>query len=183
MNVVVVESPTKASTHRQVPGARLQGRGLLRARSRPPAQGRLGAAGRCLRHGLDRRRRCREAHRRHPQGAPGARTISISPPTRTARARRSHGTCGTSSAGAGCWTVSRSSAWSSPRSTKSAVLDAMAAPPRPRRQPDRRLQGAPRARLSGGLHALTGALAQASRLALGRPRAIGRAPPDLRART
>ena len=66
--------------------------------------------------------------------------------------------------------------------TKSAVLDAMAAPRDLDDQPDRRLQGAARPRLPGGLHALAGALAQAPRLALGRPRAVRGAPADLRAR-
>ena len=78
--------------HRQVPGAGLHGRGLLRPRARPPAQGRLGAAGRCLRHELDRRRRCRETHQRHRQGRSGAPRTCSSRPTPTGRARRSPGT-------------------------------------------------------------------------------------------
>ncbi len=56
------------------------------------------------------------------------------------------------------------------------------APARARYAPDRRLPGAPRARLSGGLHALAGALAQAAGLALGRACPVGGAPPHLRAR-
>ena len=42
------------------------------------------------------------------------------------------------------------------------------------------LSGAPRSRLSGRVHALAGALAQAARRALGRAGAIGGAPPGLR---
>ena len=48
---------------------------------------------------------------------------------------------------------------------------------------DRRLHGAPRARLSGGLHPLAGAVAQAAGQPLGRPRAVGGAAPDLRAQS
>ena len=47
----------------------------------------------------------------------------------------------------------------------------------------RRLYGAPRAGLSGRLHALAGAVAQAAGRALGRPRAVGRAAAGLRPRT
>ena len=47
----------------------------------------------------------------------------------------------------------------------------------------RRLSGAPRARLSRRLHAVAGAVAQAAGQPLGRPRAVGGAAPDLRARS
>ena len=53
---------------------------------------------------------------------------------------------------------------------------------RPGPRADRRLSGAPRARLSGWLHPVAGAVAQAAGLALRRPRAIGGAEADLRAR-
>ena len=53
---------------------------------------------------------------------------------------------------------------------------------RPRPAADRRLSGPPRARLSGGLHALARAVAQAAGQPLGRPRPVGGAAPDLRAR-
>ena len=51
-----------------------------------------------------------------------------------------------------------------------------------RRRAGRRLSRPPRARLSGRLHALAGAVAQASRRALGRPRAVGGAAPGVRPR-
>ena len=47
---------------------------------------------------------------------------------------------------------------------------------------DRRLPGAPRARLPGRLHPVAGAVAQAAGQPLGRPRPVGGAAPDLRAR-
>ena len=47
---------------------------------------------------------------------------------------------------------------------------------------DRGLSGPPRAGLPGGVHALAGAVAQAAGQPLGRARAVGRAPPDLRPR-
>ena len=59
------------------------------------------AAGRGLRHGLGGRRARQRAGRRHRQGRQRRRARSISPPTRTARARRSPGTC------APCWTSKR----------------------------------------------------------------------------
>ena len=58
----------------------------------------------------------------------------------------------------------------------------MAASARARRGSDRRLSGAPRARLSGRLHALAGAVAQAARRQVGGPRAVGGAAPDRRSR-
>ena len=58
-----------------------------------------------------------------------------------------------------------------------------AASARDRRRAGRCLSRPPRARLSGRLHALAGALAQAARRPLGRPRAIGRAAAGLRPRT
>ena len=66
--------------------------------------------------------------------------------------------------------------------TRRAVTEAMRHPRDLRYRPDRRLSGAPRARLPGRLHAVAGALAQAPGLALGRARAVGGAAPDLRAR-
>ena len=54
---------------------------------------------------------------------------------------------------------------------------------RARPGPDRRLHGAPRARLPGGLHPVARAVAQAAGQPLGRPRAVGGAAPDLRARS
>ena len=57
-----------------------------------------------------------------------------------------------------------------------------APPARVARWPDRCVSGTPGARLPGRLHAVAGALAQAARVALGRTRAVGGAAPDLRAR-
>ena len=61
--------------------------------------------------------------------------------------------------------------------TKSAILEAIAHPRADQRGTGRRLSGAPRAGLSGRLHAVAGAVAQAAGRALGRPRAIGGAAP------
>ena len=66
--------------------------------------------------------------------------------------------------------------------TKAAVQEAIANPARHRRRIGRCLSRPPRARLSGGLHAVARAVAQTARRALGRPRAIGGAPAGLRAR-
>ena len=66
--------------------------------------------------------------------------------------------------------------------TKQSVLDAVAHPRELDQRADRRLPGAPRARLSRRLHPLAGAVAQAAGQPLGRPRAVGGAAPDLRAR-
>ncbi len=67
--------------------------------------------------------------------------------------------------------------------TKQAVTDAMKASAPDRRRAGRRLYGAPRAGLSGRLHALAGAVAQTAGRALGGPRAVGRAAAGLRPRT
>ena len=67
--------------------------------------------------------------------------------------------------------------------TKQSVHEAMANPRADRRAAGRRLSGAPRARLSGRLHAVAGAVAQAAGRALGRPRAVGGAAPGLRPRS
>ena len=56
-------------------------------------------------------------------------------------------------------------------------------PARDRHRAGRGLSGAPRARLSGRLHAVAGAVAQTAGQPLGGPRAVGRAAPDLRARS
>ena len=66
--------------------------------------------------------------------------------------------------------------------TKQSVLDAVAHPRELDQHADRRLHGAPRARLPGGLHPVARAVAQAAGQPLGRPRAVGGAAPDLRAR-
>ena len=66
--------------------------------------------------------------------------------------------------------------------TKDAVQTAHAPAARDRPGAGRRLSGPPRARLSRRLHPLAGALAQAARRPLGRPRAVGGAAPRLRPR-
>ena len=66
--------------------------------------------------------------------------------------------------------------------TKTAVLAAMAAPRAARRGSDRRLPGAPRARLSGRLHAVADPVAQAARGQVGGAGAVGRAAADRRPR-
>ena len=67
--------------------------------------------------------------------------------------------------------------------TRNAVRYAIGASARPRPAADRGLPGAPRAGLPGGLHAVAGAVAQAARQPQRRARAVGRAAPDLRARS
>ena len=67
--------------------------------------------------------------------------------------------------------------------TRDAVLDAFRNPREIDHRAGRGLSGAPRARLSGRLHAVAGAVAQVAGQPLGRPRAVGRAAPDLRARS
>ncbi len=66
--------------------------------------------------------------------------------------------------------------------TKSAVHEAFTPSARAQPRAGRRLSGAPRARLSRGLHPVAGAVAQAAGQPLGRPRAVGGAAPHLRAR-
>ena len=66
--------------------------------------------------------------------------------------------------------------------TKSAVTEAMAQPARARRGSDRRLPGAPGARLSGRLHLVADPVAQAARRQVGGPGAVGGAAPDRRPR-
>ncbi len=66
--------------------------------------------------------------------------------------------------------------------TKQAVLDAMKHPRDIDARAGRCLSRPPRARLSGRLHALAGAVAQAAGRALGRPRAVGGAAAGLRPR-
>jgi DNA topoisomerase-1 len=66
--------------------------------------------------------------------------------------------------------------------TKQAVTEAMKHPAPDRRRAGRCLPGAPRAGLSGRLHALAGAVAQAAGRPLGRPRAVGGAAARLRPR-
>ena len=68
-------------------------------------------------------------------------------------------------------------------SPSTAVLDAFTQSARARHRAGRRLSRAPRARLSRRLHAVAGAVAQAAGQPLGGPRAVGRAAPDLRARS
>ncbi len=66
--------------------------------------------------------------------------------------------------------------------TKQAVTEAMKASAPDRRRAGRRLYGAPRAGLSGRLHPLPGAVAQAAGRPLRRPRAVGGAAAGLRPR-
>ena len=66
--------------------------------------------------------------------------------------------------------------------TKDAVQTALRQPAPDRPGAGRRLSGPPRPRLSRRLHPLAGALAQAARRPLGRPRPVGGAAPRLRPR-
>ena len=154
----------------------------LRPCPRPAGQGRLGPSGRGFRHGLGGRRPRRQAHQGDRQGGARAPTGCISPPTRIARARPSPGTS------ARCWASARR--WKGVdvkrvifnEITKQRGARRLRPSARPRPRADRRLSGAPRARLPGRLHPLAGAVAQAAGQPLGRPRAVGGAAPDLRAR-
>ena len=67
--------------------------------------------------------------------------------------------------------------------TKQSVLEAMQHPRDVDADAGRCLSGPPRARLSRRLLAVARVVAQAAGLALGRPRAVGGAAPDLRPRT
>ena len=66
--------------------------------------------------------------------------------------------------------------------TKQAVSERDEEPAPDRRRAGRRLSGAPRARLSGRLHALSRAVAKAAGRPLGRPRAVGGAAAGVRPR-
>ena len=122
-------------------------------------------------------------HQGHRRGGQGRRPALSSRPTPTARARRSPGTSGR------CCSQRKALKGVDVKRvifneiTKPAVLDAVAHPRELDQRAGRRLSGPPRARLSGRLHPLAGAVAQAAGQPLGRPRAVGGAAPDLRARS
>ena len=95
-NLVIVESPAKARTIERYLGADYQRPGLLWPCPRPAREPRQGQVRRRRRSRLRARvRHLRgppQAGRRHREGRQGGRTWSTSPPTSTARARRSPGT-------------------------------------------------------------------------------------------
>ena len=173
--------PDQGQDHQQVSRQRLPGAVELRPCARPAREGRLGAAGRGLPDHLRAARAEEAAHRRDRARGPGR-----SPPLPRDRPRpRGRGDLLAPRGGAERARRDqrrRRQAGGVPRDHQARGARGDAAPARARRGPDRRLPGAPRARLPGGLHPLAGAMAQAPGLALGGPRAVGGAAPDLRAR-
>ena len=111
-----------------------------------------------------------------------APSISISPPTPTARARRSPGMCEEVLQAAPGAQGRRRQARRVQRGHHAARCSTPSAIRARSTRAGRRLSGAPRARLPGRLHAVAGAVAQAAGQPLGRPRAVGGAAPRLRAR-
>ena len=173
--------PDQGQEHQQVSGRRLPRPAQLRPCARSAGEGRLGAAGRGLPDHLRAARRPGEAGRRDRPGAqdgrpplPGDRPRPRRRGDLLAPARRAQG--------AQRDQRDRRPARGVPRDhqARGARGDAPAA--RPARRPDRRLPGAPRARLPGRLHPVAGALAQAPGRALRRACAVGCPAPDLRAR-
>ena len=182
MDVVVVESPAKAKTINKYLGTQLQGSGLLRPCPRPAGQGRLGAPGRRFRHVLGGRRPVVQAAHRHRQCGQGCRRPD---PRHRPRSRgRSHFLARAGSAEAEARAEGQAG---QPRRLQrhhqavGARGDGQSAPDRC--AAGRCLSRPPRARLSRRLHALAGAVAQAARRPLGRPRAVGGAAPRLRPRS
>ena len=91
-DVVVVESPAKAKTiNRYLGGGYTVLASLGHVRDLPPKDGSVRPEQDFAMDWQSDRAR-REAGRRHRQGAEGRRARCISPPTPTARARRSPGT-------------------------------------------------------------------------------------------
>ena len=182
MDVLVVESPAKAKTIGKYLGRGLHRAGLLRPCPRPAAQGRLGPPGRGFRHGLGGRRPSRRSgSTRSPRRSPrAASSILATDPDREGEAISWHVR----------EVLKRKKALEGVdvkrvtfnEITKQSVLDAIAHPRELDQDADRRLPGAPRARLPRRLHPVARAVAQAAGQPLGRPRAVGGAAPDLRAR-
>ena len=171
----------QGQNHQQISRQRLSRAVELRPCARSAREGRLGAAGRGFPDHLRAARREAPAH----QGDRGRAARRPPPLSRDRPGPRGRGDLLAPAGGArgpGRDQRRRRQARGVPRDHQARRARGDAAPARPRRGPDRRLPGAPRAGLSGRLHALAGALAQAAGLALGRPRAVGGAAPDLRAR-
>ena len=181
-SVVVVESPAKAKTINKYLGRNFKVLASYgHVRDLPAKDGSVDPNDDfAMIWEVDRTRpEAAQGHRRRRQ-----RRRPADPRHRPRPRRRSHflARAGSAASSARRSARPRSSASSSTRSPRSAVLDAMAHPARHQRGAGRRLSRAPRARLSRRLHAVAGAVAQAARRALGRPRAIGGAAPHLRAR-
>ena len=117
------------------------------------------------------------------QGAEAAPTSCSSPPTRTARARRSPGIVREVLKERQALKGVDGQARRLQRDHQERRARRDPQPARARRRAGRGLSGAPRARLPRRLHAVAGAVAQAAGQPLGRPRAVGGAAPDLRARS
>ena len=181
MKVVVVESPAKAKTINKYLGRDYTRAGLLRPCARPAGQGRLGAAGERLRHELGGRRPRPEAaqgDRRRGQGRrqadPGDRPRPRGRGHLLAHHRGAEGQARPRQGAVQAGRLQRD------HQARRARRDEE--PARDRPGAGRRLSGPPRARLPGRLHPVAGAVAQAAGQPLGRPRAVGGAAPDLRAR-
>ncbi len=165
----------------QISGPRLRGSRLLWPYPRPPAQGRLGRPRRRLPDALGGRPQVQPAHERHRPRAQGRRQADPGhrPGPRgrgdlLARAGSAQGKEGAQGPAGRARGVQRHHQAGHPRGDEAPAQD--------RRRAGRCLSRPPRARLSGRLHALARALAQAAGRALGRPRAVGRAAAGLRPR-
>ena len=182
MNVLVVESPAKAKTINKYLGS---GYKVLASfghiRDLPPKDGSVKPDEdfAMIWEVDDRRPEADQGHRRRAQ-----RRRQADPGHRPGpRGRGDLLACaGSAEAEAARWASAQVERVVFNAITTSAVLEAIAHPRADQRGAGRRLSGAPRARLSGRLHPVAGAVAQAAGRALGGPRAIGGAAPDLRAR-
>ena len=180
-NLVIVESPAKARTIERYLGADyrvLASYGHVRDLPENPGKGKFGVD---VDHDFEPEYVISEDRRKqvggHREGRQEARTPSTSPPTSTARARRSPGT--------------------SPRRPRPERQDAaghlqrdhrardprgVRPPARHRHGPRRRAADPADRRPARRLHAQPAALAQGPRRPVGRPRPVGRGPPRRRAR-
>ena len=181
-NLVIVESPAKARTIERYLGADYQvlaSYGHVRDLPENPGKGKFGVD---VDHDFAPEyvdlRGPAQAGRRRSRRPPGAPTTSASPPTSTARARRSPGTSPRPP--------------TSPRRrrrrvtfseiTEGAIREAFANPRDIDQRPRRRPAGPPDRRPPRRLHAEPAPVAQGPRRPVGRARPVGRRPPRRRAR-
>ncbi len=173
--------PGQGQDHQQIPRPGLHGPGQLRTRARPAVQGWIGEARRGLRHGLGGRRQGPEAAERDRRGRQGRRQADPGhrPGPRgrghlLARAGSAESQEGAEGRGRPAGGVQRHHQVGRHRGDEE--------PSRHRHGAGRRLPGPPGAGLSGGLHPVAGALAQAAGRPLGRAGAVRGAAPGGRPR-